>query len=186
MWEAITGPWPWYVAGPSIALVAVLLLLNKKSFGISATLRTVLAAGGAGQNCQFFRYNWRNDFWNLTFVVGIIIGGWLASTYLTSYEQIAISQNTVAELKAMGVDDFKGFLPRDLFGKGQLADPRTLALLIGGGFLVGFGTRYAGGCTSGHAISGLANLQVPSLIAVIGFFIGGLTMAWFILPHLLQ
>ena len=58
-------------------------------------------------------------------------------------------------------------------------------MLIGGGFLVGFGARYAGGCTSGHAISGLSNLQIPSLIAVIGFFIGGLTMTWIILPQLL-
>jgi len=59
-------------------------------------------------------------------------------------------------------------------------------MLVGGGILIGFGTRWAGGCTSGHAISGLSNLQLPSLIAVIGFFIGGIIMTYFLLPTILS
>jgi len=55
-------------------------------------------------------------------------------------------------------------------------------VLAFGGLMVGFGSRYAGGCTSGHAISGLSDLQIQSLIAVAGFFIGGLLMTYFVLP----
>ena len=58
-------------------------------------------------------------------------------------------------------------------------------MVLGGGFLVGFGARWAGGCTSGHAISGLADLQVPSLVAVVGFFVGGLAVTHLVLPLLL-
>jgi uncharacterized membrane protein YedE/YeeE len=56
--------------------------------------------------------------------------------------------------------------------------------MVIGGFLVGFGTRYAGGCTSGHAISGLSNLQFASLIATIGFFAGGLIATHLLYPLL--
>ena len=76
------------------------------------------------------------------------------------------------------------YLPAELFSLEQVFTLKGLLILVIGGFLVGFGSRYAGGCTSGHAISGLSNLQLPSLIAVIGFFIGGLIMSFFILPWL--
>jgi hypothetical protein len=57
-------------------------------------------------------------------------------------------------------------------------------ILIGAGVLVGFGSRYAGGCTSGHGIVGLSMMATESYIAVAGFFIGGLIMTWLILPYL--
>jgi uncharacterized membrane protein YedE/YeeE len=59
-------------------------------------------------------------------------------------------------------------------------------MIVVGGFLVGFGTRYAGGCTSGHAIMGLSNLQWPSLVATISFMVGGFIMANLILPFILK
>jgi uncharacterized membrane protein YedE/YeeE len=74
--------------------------------------------------------------------------------------------------------------PQELYGAEGIQNPMTWVLLVLGGLLVGFGTRYAGGCTSGHAISGLSNLQLPSLIAVIGFFVGGLLMTHVFFPFL--
>lgn len=58
--------------------------------------------------------------------------------------------------------------------------------MVIGGFLVGFGTAYAGGCTSGHAIAGLADRQAASLLAVCGFFAGGLTCTYLVLPLVLR
>ena len=116
----IYDPWPWYVGGPLIALVMLLLLLNDKKFGMSSNLRTICAAFGAGKSTPFIDYDWK-----------------------------------------------------------------SLSILAVGGFLVGFGARYAGGCTSGHAISGLSNLQLPSLIAVIGFFIGGIIMNHYLIRFIL-
>jgi uncharacterized membrane protein YedE/YeeE len=73
-------------------------------------------------------------------------------------------------------------VPDAIFGAEAMSSAKGLLLLLLGGFLIGFGTPYAGGCTSGHAITGLSNLQIPSLIAVIGFFLGGLVMAHFLIP----
>lgn len=76
------------------------------------------------------------------------------------------------------------YLPTEIFNTENLSNPFILGILLLGGFLVGFGARYAGGCTSGHAISGLSNLQVPSLIAVVGFFVGGLVMIHLLYPFI--
>jgi len=59
-------------------------------------------------------------------------------------------------------------------------------LIVAGGFLVGFGTRYAGGCTSGHSIMGISNLQLPSLIATCCFMIGGFIVANIFIPLILK
>ena len=143
---------------------------------------------GLGRFSEFFRFDWKTQIWNLLFVFGAITGGFIATNYLNSgTNAVEISIETKAELEAYGIENAGlEFLPNELFGLEALFTVRGVIMLVIGGFLVGFGTRYAGGCTSGHAITGLSNLQLPSLIAVIGFFIGGLVMTYFILPYILQ
>jgi uncharacterized membrane protein YedE/YeeE len=184
--EWITAPWPWYVAGPLIAFIMLFMLLFGKEFGFSSNLRTMCSISGAGKFSDFFRFDWKNQIWNLVFAVGAILGGFIAHKFLMPSEMIALNPATVSELEGMGIANAgESYMPKELFSWHFLSTWQGLVLLIGGGFFVGFGTRYAGGCTSGHAISGLSNLQWPSLVAVIGFFIGGLLMTYFILPHLL-
>lgn len=190
MIEFLSQPWPWYVAGPAIALVMFLLLWFGGEFGVSSSLRSTLCMMGAGKACGFFDFDWRRDIWNLLFVVGIVIGGFIAFQFLmTGSDPVAINPKTIAYLESIGVEapaEDGTLVPTSLFSWEGLLSIKGILLIAVGGFLVGFGTRYAGGCTSGHAISGLSNLQLPSLIAVIGFFIGGLLMSWFILPLILQ
>lgn len=162
----------------------ILLFLGRK-FGMSSNLRTMCSAVGAGKTASFFQYNWKAHSWNLMVVLGAVIGGLIASQFLSN-NTVNINPTIATQL----AQDYnitsagKSFLPDEIFGKAALANPYMLFILLLGGFLVGFGARYAGGCTSGHAISGLSNLQLPSLIAVVGFFIGGLTMIHFIYPIL--
>ena len=185
--EWISQPWPWYVAGPLIALVMFGLLYFGNSFGMSANFRNLCSVFGAGKSCEFFDFDWRKQRWNLVFVVGTILGGVIASQFLMSTDTIAINEVTKAELVSLGVADAgEGMMPKSVFNFESLMSLKGILLIVVGGFLVGFGTRYAGGCTSGHAISGLSDLQPASLIAVIGFFIGGLAMTWFILPTILS
>lgn len=187
MIEILSSTWPWYVAGPLIGLlVPLLLLIGGKQFGISANLRHMCAATFPG-TIEFLQYDWkRSGLWNLTFVLGVVIGGFLAATVLAHPDPvIGISDGATAELRALGIDDFTGLLPEQIFSWSGLASLPGLLMIVGGGFLVGFGARYAGGCTSGHAISGLADLQFPSLVAVIGFFIGGLFVTYVVLPLVL-
>ena len=179
----IYEPWPWYVSGPLIALIMLLLLLVGKNFGMSANLRTMCTICGAGKTAEFFRFDWKKQRWNLMVVLGAIIGGFIGSHFLSAETAVAINPNTVTDLQALGFNSAgSAYLPKELFDLSSLADFKNLTLLILGGLLVGFGARYAGGCTSGHAISGLSDLQIPSLIAVVGFFIGGLVMIHFIFP----
>lgn len=182
----IYEPWPWYVAGPMIALVMFLLLFNGKNFGVSANLRTMCSIGGAGKLNRFFDFNWKSQIWNLVFILGGAIGGFIAMNFLAEDSAVHISQATIDMLKDYGIKDPGAtYLPDEMFSWEALSG-KGLIFLVGGGFLVGFGARYAGGCTSGHAISGLSDLQLPSLIAVVGFFIGGLIMSYLILPFLLS
>jgi len=182
----ITNPWPWYIAGPMITLVMAMLIFFGKQFGISSTLRTVCAIGGAGKWSEFFRFDWKNMLWNLFFAAGCIIGGYIANTYMSADIVIDLSDKTIASLESYGFErPGKTFLPENIFSLSNLGTVQGFTFMIIGGILVGFGTRYAGGCTSGHAISGLSNLQLPSLIAVVGFFIGGLIVTHLLLPYLL-
>lgn len=184
--ELIKQPWPWYVAGPIISLVMFSLLFLGNSFGISSNLRTMCSILGAGKSCEYFDFNWKSQIWNLVFVAGLIIGGAIAHIYLTPLAEVNISPETIQELKGYGIENPGDSLaPASIFSWEGLQTVKGFIMLVIGGFFVGFGTRYAGGCTSGHAISGLSNLQLPSLIAVIGFFIGGLLVTYLILPLLL-
>lgn len=186
MIEFLQQPWPWYVAGPLIGLVVpVLLLAGSKMFGVSSNLRHVCAACIPG-NIEFFKYDWRKSgLWNLIFIAGAVAGGFIGGWLLQNPEPINLSQQTIAELQALGISDFDGMMPSDLFSWENLATLQGIIILGVGGFLVGFGARYAGGCTSGHAISGLADLQIASLLAVVGFFIGGLIITHLVYPILL-
>ncbi len=171
----LSQPWPWYVAGPLIAVVMLVLLYQGNNLGISSNLRTMCSALGAGKSCDFFAFNWKAQWWNLVFVLGLIIGGFLSSHFLIDESRVAISTNTIEVLRQYGfTDPAAQYVPEDIFSWEGLLTLKGFVLMVIGGFLVGFGTRYAGGCTSGHAISGLSNLQLPSLIAVVGFFVGGL------------
>jgi uncharacterized membrane protein YedE/YeeE len=181
----ISQSWPWYVAGPLIGLtVPVLLIIGNKTFGISSSLRHLCAACLPGK-IEFFNYNWKKEIWNLVFVLGILVGGLLTSFFLGD-STINVSPKLMSELNAYAVNDYRGLVPVQLFNWEQLITLKGASIMIGGGFLVGFGSRYAGGCTSGHAISGLSNLQWPSLIATICFMVGGFIMANIILPFILS
>lgn len=192
MLELIQQPWHWAFSGFMIALTMFILLFFGKNFGLSATMRTMCAATGIGSRISFFAFEWKNQSWNLLFALGAVLGGFIASTYLTSPAPVQISTATINHLQELGIttptslEEGTGYVPLELFNFEVLFSLKGFLLFVIGGFLVGFGARYAGGCTSGHAISGLSNLQVPSLIAVIGFFIGGLSMTHFILPLILK
>lgn len=189
--EFISQPWHWAISGVMISLVMTTLLYFGGEFGVSSNLRTMCAIGGAGDKHEFFKFDWKNQIWNLVFIGGAVIGGFIATQFMASPEPVQISESTTAYLETIGIHtpqtmaEGTGYVPDELFGVEKFFSVSNLLFLIVGGFLVGFGTRWAGGCTSGHAISGLSNLQIPSLIAVIGFFIGGLLMTWLILPELL-
>ena len=180
-----TGAWPWYIAGPVIGLfVPALLIAGNRIFGVSSNLRHLCSAILPG-GLEHFRYDWkRTGVWNLLFVAGTGLGGFLASHWGGSHA-IQISEQTRLALTNLGIHDFSGLAPREVFTWSALLTFKGFVSVVVGGFLVGFGTAYAGGCTSGHAISGLADLQLPSLIAVLGFFAGGLIATFFILPLVL-
>ncbi len=182
MIDFISQAWPWYVSGPMIALVMFLLLWAGGSFGVSSNLRTICAAAGAGRHIGFFKFAWRAQLWNLVFIFGAVLGGFIATNFLTNPEPLALSSATVDDLSALQISFDGGLAPMQLFTWKSLLTLQGFAVLVIGGFLVGFGARWAGGCTSGHAISGLSNLQIPSLIAVVGFFIGGLVMTHLLFP----
>lgn len=184
--DTLARPWPWYVAGPLIGLmVPTLLLVGNRLFGVSSNLRTLCAVTMPGR-VAFFRYDWRKEgAWNLVFALGIVIGGALAARFLDSGAAIDLSAAARSSIAGLGIHDLTGLAPHELFRWSALLTWRGLVMIIGGGFLVGFGTAYAGGCTSGHAISGMASLQLPSLVAVLGFFAGGIISTWLILPWLL-
>jgi uncharacterized membrane protein YedE/YeeE len=184
--EIIKQPWAWYVAGPLIGLaVPALLLLGNKSFGVSSSLRHICAAC-LPANIPFFRYDWKKEAWNLVFVTGILLGGILSIQFLSNPAPVRVNPELTTELAGYGISDLNSLVPRDIMNWQSVFTGKGFLLMIVGGFLVGFGTRYAGGCTSGHAIMGLSNLQWPSLIATVCFMIGGFIMANLILPFILS
>ena len=187
MIEFISQPWPWYVAGPLIAVVMFSLLYFGNSFGVSANLATMCSMAGAGKVANFFNFDWKKRTWNLVFIVGATLGGFLATKYLTAEPGVILAEPTISALNDMGIENPGAeYVPSVIFSWSTLFSLKGLIILVGGGFLVGFGARYAGGCTSGHAISGISDLQIPSMIAVVGFFIGGLIMTYLLLPFIMN
>lgn len=186
MIDFIKQPWHWSIAGLLIGLtVPILLIIGNKSFGISSNLRHICAAC-LPANIPFFQYDWKREMWNLFFILGIFLGGFIAVYFLPNPEPFKIAATTKTQLEAQNIHNFDGLMPTDLFSFSSLFTLRGFIFIVLGGFLVGFGTRYAGGCTSGHAIMGLSNLQLPSLIATIAFMVGGFLMTWLGLPFLLN
>lgn len=182
----LSEPWPWYVAGPLIGLVIPLLLLGVgQSFGVSSSFRDLCAMATPGR-FEYLRYDWRTGVWRLAFVVGILLGGAIAATVLAPPDPVVdIAEATRADLAALGLEDREGLFPSDLIGWGALRTLPGLVVVVAGAFMVGFGARWADGCTSGHAIMGLVGRQLPSLLAVLGFFAGGLVSTFVLLPLLL-
>lgn len=186
MLEFLKQPWPWYIAGPLIGLtVPALLLLGNKSFGISSSLRHICAACLPAK-IPFFQYDWKKEMWNLFFVTGILLGGVIVYFFLQNPGPVQVAPKLAEELQQYGITNYNGLVPSDLFNWSDILSLKGLIMMIGGGFLVGFGTRYAGGCTSGHAIMGLSNLQWPSLVATISFMAGGFFVANLVLPLILK
>lgn len=186
MLEWIKQPWPWYVAGPLIGLtVPLLLILGNRTFGISSSLRHICAAC-IPANIPFFKYDWKKESWNLFFVAGVLVGGFIAFNYLSNNAPMEVNPKLAQEMAGYGITNYEGLIPKELFNWPALFTLKGFILMIVGGFLVGFGTRYAGGCTSGHSIMGLSNLQWPSLVATCCFMAGGFIMANLILPIILK
>lgn len=186
MVEILKQPWPWYISGPLIGLtVPLLFILGNKSFGISSSLRHVCAACVPAK-IPFFQYDWKKEKWNLFFVLGVFLGGIITTQFLSNALPVQVNEKLVTELAGYGITDYSGLVPKQLFSWQNLFTVKGFVMMVMGGFLVGFGTRYAGGCTSGHAITGLSTLQWPSLVATCCFMIGGFIMANFILPFILS
>lgn len=186
MIEILSKPWPWYVGGALVGLIVpTLLLIGNRSFGISSSMRHICAMCMPAK-IPFFQYNWKKESWNLFFVLGVFLGGIVTVTFLNNPEPVQISASTKAYLLELGVKDFSSLLPNDIFGTDQIFSLKGLIFMVFGGFMVGFGTRYAGGCTSGHSIMGIANLQWPSLVATIAFMVGGIISTWFIIPQIFK
>ena len=187
LWEWISQPWHWSVSGAALALILFLMTWMGRSFGISTTFKVLCSAAGAGKRVPFFDINLKNESWRIFFAAGAVAGGFLSAYFLQSPEPVAISESTITHLTEWGfvypdtIEAGSGFFPTDIF---NFQNPKGILLVLLGGFLVGFGARYAKGCTSGHAINGLAHLQLPSLLSVIGFFIGGLLMTHLIMPFI--
>jgi uncharacterized membrane protein YedE/YeeE len=185
MKELLTHPWPWYVSGPLIGLMVPLLLIaGNKPFGISSSMRHICAMC-IPVKIKFFDYDWKKESWSLIYVAGILLGGFLAGYIFRNPDPVRLSEKTISDLHHMGLSDLSGLVPDEVFNLPALFSLKGFLMMVVGGFCVGFGTRYANGCTSGHTITGLSALSFSSLIATICFFAGGLIMAWFILPKIL-
>jgi uncharacterized membrane protein YedE/YeeE len=181
--EILFQTWPWYVSGFLIGIVMLSLILFGKTFGMSSNLSTLCSMTGIGEKVSFFDFDWKARRWNLLVVLGAMLGGFIAVHFMSDSSNVKINPKTIAQLTKLGINAPNGkLLPDTLFANDIFQSPKKILILLIGGILIGFGTRYASGCTSGHAIYGLSSLQLPSLKAVIGFFIGGLLMAHFILP----
>ena len=186
MWQAITSPWPWYVSGPLVGLmVPILLLIGNKEFGISSSLRHICAVALPAKT-GYFAYNWRDYAWSLLLVGGVILGALIAVFVLDGDRGPAVSEATLALLTEWGIGSPSGLQPAEIFSSAGAFSARGLVSLLAGGFLVGFGTRYANGCTSGHAIMGLSLLKPGSLVATLGFLAGGIVVSNFVLPWVLS
>ncbi|MDG1038884.1 MAG: YeeE/YedE thiosulfate transporter family protein [Polaribacter sp.] len=181
--DFILQPWAWYVGGPLIAISLLLYFYFGKNFGASTNFETLCTMAGAGKVSDYFKKDWKDRDFALLFVIGLIIGGFISSIYLIPNQTIDLNPKTVQELTELGFSNIGSqYFPEEIFGEEVLFSLKGFLILLISGILVGFGTRYAGGCTSGHAITGLSSLQFPSLLAVFGFFIGGIIATWFIIP----
>lgn len=187
--EGLSQPWHWSVSGLALALIVFLLTWMGRKFGISSSFEAMCTIGGAGRKIPYFNVDLKEKSWLLFLVIGTLAGGFIAGQWLNSPAPVDISEATISFLQERGLDypasdaSGRGFIPTSIF---NWSNGAGIIAALSGGFLVGFGARYGRGCTSGHAITGMAHLQLPSLLTVIGFFIGGLITTHLFLPWLLQ
>ena len=183
--DFILQPWPWFIGGPLIALSLFLYFYFGQNFGASTNFETLCTMAGAGKFSDYFKKDWKQRDFALMFVVGLVIGGFISAYYLVPNPAIDLNPTTVNELTDLGFNNVaESYFPEEIFSDEVVFSLKGFLILMVSGLLIGFGTRYAGGCTSGHAITGLSSVQLPSLLAVIGFFIGGIIATWVIIPLL--
>lgn len=186
MFELLKNPWPWYVAGPLIGLtVPFLLVVGNKNFGLSSTFRHMCAAL-LPSKLPYFRYDWKLEAWNLIFVTGTLCGAAFAAFFLANPNAVLVSPALAEELVDYGIVPGLALSPEQIFSIPALGTFKGFVMMIVGGFFVGFGTRYGGGCTSGHAITGLSTLQPASLKATLSFMAGGFLIANLVIPFILK
>lgn len=187
IYDLVTRPWPWWIAGPLLGLtVPFVYWYGGRKWGVSSNLKHLCAAMLPTRGIEYFRYDWwKEGAWHLSMAAGMVVGGFVGGHVIANpVPYVDISMATVTDLHELGLENLFGLVPPELVSWDALLSLSGLAVVGGGGFLVGFGARYANGCTSGHAVSGLANVQRSSLVAVIGFFVGGLISTHILLPFL--
>lgn len=180
--DFLVKPWDWYISGPFIGLIVPLLILtSNKQFGVSSSLRHICSALNFSKK-KYFCYNFKEQEWTSWFVLGVLFSGFF-SFQLIEIELGELSKQAQNYYLTKNIEQ-KGIFPLSIFNLTNLFSVYGL-LLVFGGFLVGFGSRYADGCTSGHAIMGMSLLSKASLVSVIGFFIGGVVGTFLILDFIL-
>lgn len=177
---------PWYIIGPVIGVIVLVMLLGlNKMLGISSSLQHFCSMLGCFKT-PYFSYDWKQKKWSLYFAFGLIMSGVFAHFFGPEPSIDQINPATLEALEHQGwiLQTETGWYPAIFTDFNDLRFLITFGLF--GGILVGFGVRYANGCTSGHAIMGLAQLSWSSLLAVAFFFIGGLLATWLIIPILIS
>jgi hypothetical protein len=157
-------PLAWYIAGPLLGLmVPLLLILKEKQFGISSSYRYLLSF--LPSKISYFNYDRRADQWQLFFALGLIFSGFAAIQFFGFSDAMVELPSKKYEIQYTEIFDISNALQ-----------------FFVGGILVGFGARYANGCTAGHCIMGVSQFALSSIIATICFFIGGLIGSFFVVP----
>ncbi len=149
-------PWHWGASGAVIAFVTLtLLFVGKRRLGISSGFEDVCSLVLSAPYFQRER-TLHGRQWRLPFLVGLLLGGFLSASLGGGW----------APTWQLGMLD-------TALGLSPMA---KLVWMFVGGLFVGFGTRLANGCTSGHGIFGLSNFEVPSLVATVCFMGSGLVV----------
>lgn len=163
-----TTPLPWFIAGPLIGfIVPLLLVLREKQFGVSSTYRYI--GGVVFPKIPYFNYYKDADKWQLQFAIGLVLAGLLVrdiQQWWKPWLDVAQSEVAVEQLRVSVYGWSNGWV------------------FLLGGFLVGFGSRYANGCTAGHCIMGVSQFALSSVLATAAFFSGGLFVSHFVVPLL--
>lgn len=163
------GSWSPYLVGTLIGVLSWFsFIISKKALGTSTTF----ARGSAKLGAIFFGpevYDWKyyqkykpELEWQSMLVIGIVIGSFLSAVLSGEFN-----------LTFIPLTEFESILNQNILGR--------IISAFAGGIMLGFGARLAGGCTSGHGISGTFQLSIASWISLIGFFVGGAVTAFIIL-----
>lgn len=158
---------PWYIAGPLIGLmVPLLLFVREKQFGLSSSYRYI--GSFILPKNSYFNYDRSKDAWQVHFAIGIVCAAVLIFQF-----DLYTPQN---------LDSSKEYLRHFQ----EVYSLQNWLMFAVGGIFVGFGARYAGGCTAGHCIMGNSILSLSSILSTCMFFAGGLIVSHFVLPYLFE